>query len=171
MQESFTLYTCPFRDNLNNAYYPNKVTVTNANDLSGAVANDHVAALYRNNHRSNSDFIQSDCIMLDLDNTHTDNPNGWKQLADIEAAFPGVTFYAVGSRNHMKEKNGAAARPKYHVYFPIHTVTDTEQYKRLKEWIISIFPYFDVNARDSARVFVGVENPKVFSCGGVTNED
>ena len=166
MQESFTLYTCGERENLRNTIYPHKVTVLSADDLSGAVVNDHVAALYRNNHRSNSDFIQSDCIMLDLDNTHTDDPAGWKQLADIEATFPGVAFYAVGSRNHMKVKNGAAARPKYHIYFPIHTVTDTERYRYLKEWIISIFPYFDVNARDSARVFVGVENPKVFSCEG-----
>lgn len=162
MQESFTLYASAYRENVQNVYYPQKVVVSNADDLTGAVVHDHVAAMYRGNHRGNDRFIQSDCLMLDLDNTHTDDPSGWKSLNDIEAAFPGVAFYAVESRNHMRVKNGAAARPKYHFYYPINTVTDARNYKRLKEWVISVFPYFDSAAKDSARSFFGVENPKVY---------
>lgn len=168
---TFTLYKCAYRVNKHNAYYPQRVKVSSAENLRGVVMNDHVAATYRNNHRLIDDFIQSDCIMLDLDNDHSDDPAEWKTPDDVAAIFPRVEFYAVESRSHMKVKDGKAARPKHHYYFPINTVTDIEEYRRLKGWILSIFPYFDRNAKDSARFFFGVENPRVYHYGGVTNAD
>ena len=168
---TFTLYNCAYRENARNTYYPNRIAVSSAEDLRGAVMYDHVAALYRDNRRGSDRFSQSDCLQMDLDNTHSDNPADWKTPDDVAAAFPGVEFYAVESRNHMKIKKGAVARPKHHYYFPINTVTDTEEYRRLKEWILSIFPYFDSDAKDSARFFFGVENPRVYHYGGVTNAD
>ena len=173
---TFTLYKCAYRVNEHNAYYPQKVKISGAEDLRGVVMYDHVAATYRNNHRYNDDFIQSDCIMLDLDNTHSDDPADWKTPDDVAAAFPGVEFYAVESRSHMKIKDGKAARPKHHYYFPINTVTNAEKYKQYKEWIISLFRFnnddiFDRKAKDSARMFYGVENPTVYHYGGVTNAD
>lgn len=168
---TFTLYKCAYRVNKHNAYYPQRVKVSSAEDLRGVVMNDHVAATYRNNHRFIDDFIKSDCIMLDLDNDHSDDPVDWKTPDDVAAIFPGVEFYVVESRSHMKVKDGKAARPKHHYYFPINTVTDIEEYRRLKEWILSIFPYFDRNAKDVARMFYGVENPRGYHYGGETNAD
>lgn len=129
--------------------------------MASAAAYDHVCAEYKNNRRGNDNFVCADCLPFDLDNTHSDDPAEWQTLDTVKVTFPGVVFYAVESRNHMKEKNGKAARPKYHLYFPIHEMTDAGEYRRLKEWVISRFPYFDTSAKDATRFFFGVENPQV----------
>ena len=164
--QNMTLYTSGYRGNERNAGYPQKVEISSVEDLRRAVAFDHVCAAYRNNHRAISDFLYSDCLMLDLDNTHSDNPADWKTLEHVKAAFPGVPFYAVESRNHMKPKEGKAPRPKYHLYFAINSTADRDAYALWKSWAVSVFPYFDTNAKDAARFFFGVESPKVLFIAG-----
>lgn len=160
--QQITLYASSYRGNERNALYPLKIEVNSVDDLCRAVAFDHVCAEYRNSHRAITDFIHSDCLMLDLDNTHSENPADWKTLEHVKAAFPGVPFYAVESRNHMKLKDGKAARPKYHLYFAINDTSDSDTYAQWKAWAIAVFPFFDMNAKDAARFFFGVESPKVY---------
>ena len=110
----------------------------------------------------------SDCLPMDCDNS---NPNPlqadlseseWKTPEDVKSAFPNVPFYVVYSRNHMKEKDGKRARPKFHVYFPLKSgFKSIKKYEALKQVALAAFPYFDNNAIDGARFFFGVENPKV----------
>jgi hypothetical protein len=66
----------------------------------------------------------------------------------------------------MKPKHGKAARPKFHVYFPVEKITDADEYKQLKEWVRMVFPAFDVQAKDAARFFFGVERPQIAYCEG-----
>ena len=84
----------------------------------------------------------------------------------MNATFPGVGYYAVPSRNHMKEKDGKAARPRYHLYFPIDAVTDAAEYRRMKEYMLAMFPYFDDNAKDAARFLFGVKGAQAEFMGG-----
>ena len=166
MKDVITLYTSSCRGDERNAFYPTKTIVECTDDLTRAAMFDHVAAEYRNKRRSNGNFLRSDCLIMDLDNAHTDDPAEWKTLEDIRQSFPDVSFYAVESRNHMKVKKGKAARPKYHVYFPINTVSDSEQYRALKDRTARIFPFFDAGAKDAARFFFGVDNPQACFCNG-----
>lgn len=46
-----------------------------------------------------------------------------------------MQFVLIPSRNHMKEKNGKAARPKYHVLFPVADYTDPTLYAAVKSAI------------------------------------
>lgn len=158
---SMTLYYKEVRQNAQNTYYPCKIEVHDSKDLERVIVWDHVCAEYNNFHRSNADFIQADCNMFDVDNTESDDPADWKKPDDVKAAFPNVAFYVSFSRNHMKPKKGKAPRPKFHVYFPDVTITNSEQYKDLKQKVCSYFSAFDPNAKDSARFFYGVEEPKV----------
>lgn len=153
-----TLYCSDQRGNEKNAVYPYKFPVSSSEEMAQAAQYDHVCAEYLNNHRKNDNFIQSDCLAFDLDNTHSENPADWKDLDDVKTAFPGVPFYAVPSRNHMKAKNGKAARPKYHLYFPINPINDRLTYEKIKMMAYSVFPEFDTNAKDAARFFFGVES-------------
>ena len=121
---------------------------------------DHVAAQFRDNQRGNDSFICSDCKMFDVDNADTDTPGEWISPADVRAAFPGVPFYVCYSRNHMKEKNRKAPRPKFHVYFPDEPVSDGGEYRRQKDAVCAYFAAFDWNARDVGRFFFGVEHPQ-----------
>lgn len=151
-----------------NTSYPVRCEITRAEDLRVAAVFDHVCAEYRRNHRSNRDFVRADCLPLDLDNSHSDTPEDWKALEDIQTAFPDVPFYAVPSRNHMKPKEGKLPRPRYHVYFPIDPVTSYPAYRKLKERAIERFPWFDVGAKDAARFLYGVDKPEVITIDGGT---
>lgn len=100
--------------------------------MKAAAEFDHVTAEYKNNHRSNSDFLSSDNIPMDCDNDHSDNPNDWVTPLEVAMAFPGVEFVVVYSRNNMLPKNGKSPRPRFHVYFPIPLITDAAAYTALK---------------------------------------
>ena len=157
----FTLYTADCIGSLPNSIYPYKCIIKDEDSMKAAVAFDHVAAEYTNNHRSNSDFLSSDNIPMDCDNDHSDDPSDWVTPLEVAMAFPRVEFVVVYSRNNMLPKSGKSPRPRFHVYFPISHMTDSAEYTALKKRIAVEFPYFDKNALDSARLLFGVSNPQV----------
>lgn len=156
-----TLFSADCVGSLSNSIYPNKHIVTDETSMKAAVEFDHVTAEYKNNHRSNSNFISADNVPMDCDNDHSDDPNDWVTPLEVAMAFPGVEFVVVYSRNNMLPKSGKSPRPRFHVYYPIPPITDSGEYTALKKRIAAEFPYFDKNALDSARLLFGVPNPQV----------
>ena len=157
----FTLYHSDSRETPANCTYMHKVEVTDKDALLRAVAHDYVCAEYKDGYRSNENFLGSDCLPVDCDNDHSDDPEAWVYPSDVANAFPGVAFAVHYSRNHMKMKAGKAARPKFHVFFSIDRITDAGQYSELKKLVNTIFPYFDTKALDAARFFFGTQKPEV----------
>lgn len=157
----FTLYRSNCLEVPENCTYPHKVEVTGKDSLIDAVKHDYVCAEYQGNYRSSDNFIGSDCLPVDCDNDHSDDPEEWVYPSDVATAFPGVAFAVHYSRNHMKAKGGKAARPKFHVFFAIDRVTEPGQYSEMKKLVNSIFPYFDTKALDAARFFFGTKEPEV----------
>ncbi len=162
-----TLYSADKTGVAENCSYPHKTEVVDADSLKAAVRHDYVCAEYRNNYRSSGNFIGADCLPVDCDNDHTDNEEDWVYPSDVADAFPGVTFAVHYSRNHMKEKRGKAARPKFHVLFAIDRMIDATAYANLKRQVHAMFPYFDEKALDAARFFYGTPNPNVEIFEGV----
>ena len=163
---SFTLYGADCRGNAKNTLYPHRYKIHNLEDFLKMADRDFVCAEYANNWRSSANFIGADCICMDCDNSHSDNPKEWKTLDDVKAAFPDVPFLVHYSRNHMKVKDGKDPRPKFHVIMPIEPVQDDKAYSRMKEQMITVFPQFDPNALDSGRFLFGTENPQGESISG-----
>ena len=157
----FTLYRSNCLEVPENCTYPHKVEVAWKDSLIEAVKHDYVCAEYQGNYRSNDNFIGSDCLPVDCDNDHSDDPDEWVYPSDVATAFPGVAFAVHYSRNHMKAKGGKAARPKFHVFFAIDQVTEPGQYSEIKKLVNTIFPYFDTKALDAARFFFGTKEPEV----------
>lgn len=157
----FTLYSANCLGQPENCLYPNRVDVTDRESLIAAVSHDYVCAEYQGNYRSNDNYIGSNCLSVECDNDHSENPEDWKTPQDIAEIFPDVMFAVHYSRNHMKVKNGKAARPKFHAFFAIDPVTDAEEYSNLKKFLHAMFPYFDTKALDAARFYFGTANPKV----------
>ena len=151
----FTLYSADIAGNPSNCSYPNRHDVTDEAGLKAAICHDYVCAEYKNHYRNNDNFIGSDCLPVDCDNDHSEEPSDWITVDDVAAAFPGVTFAVHYSRHHNREKNGKPARPKFHVLFPIDFISDAAAYSNLKKFINTIFPYFDTQALDAARFFFG----------------
>ena len=141
-----------------NCLYPNRVEVTNAKELQEAVKFDHVCAEYTKNYRNIRNFIRSNVVVMDCDNDHTENPDEWIQVEQLEDLFGDVSYAVAFSRNHMKEKDGKAARPKFHVYFEIAETDDAEHYAAIKAAIKKAYPFFDGNALDAARFLFGADS-------------
>lgn len=157
----FNIYSSNALGNPSNCTYPIICTITDISSLTEAVSHDYVCAEYKGGYRSSGNFIQSNCIPFDCDNDHSDNPADWITPDDVSRAFPCVTFAVHYSRNHMKQKGGKAARPKFHVLFPVPAIYSSKEYSELKRKIHDAFPYFDNNALDSARFFFGTDSPEV----------
>lgn len=153
-----------------NTIYPQKADITSAEELQRVACYDHVAAEYQNDHRNNDNFLNSDCLIMDVDNDHTDDPAAWVTTADIAADLPGVEFYAATSRNHGKEKQSGGktytARPRFHVYFPIDQTTSGAEYADMKQRLSEMFAYYDSNAKDAARFLYGNKGVKASYTGG-----
>ncbi|MBR1886672.1 MAG: primase C-terminal domain-containing protein [Schwartzia sp.] len=150
-----TIYTADCRGREANSVYPNRRVVTNADELKAAVANDHVCAKFRNNHRGKDDFLESDVEVMDCDNGHSENPDDWIAPESMETLFEGVCYAIAPSRNNGKKKGGKAARPRFHIYFPHGKIADAEKCRELKANIQREFPIFDQGAMDAARFIYG----------------
>ena len=117
-----TLFTAKCTGIKANCSYPVKAVVSSAEELQKAVRADHVCASYKNNYRSIDNFQSSDCLVMDIDNDHSENPKDWITSERIASLFEDVDYALATSRSHMLDKDGKAARPKFHIYFPIESV-------------------------------------------------
>ena len=151
----FTIFTANCRGNQGNTLYPNRCDINNEESFKAAIAYDHVCGEFKKAHRSVDDFLSSNCIVMDNDNDHSDNPDDWIYPKDYADLFPDIAYTVAPSRNNMKVKDGKSARPRHHVYFPIDTITDSSSYTLLKQLILANHPFFDANAADAARFIFG----------------
>ncbi len=153
----FILQTANVVCDAKNCFYPNKVEVRNASDLQNAVSKDHVCAEYQKNYRSISNFIKSNVVVMDCDNDHSEDPADWITPEYLDNELASVSYGIAFSRNHMREKGGRAARPKFHVYFEIEETSDPQHYAAIKAGIHRAYPFFDGNALDAARFIFGAD--------------
>ena len=98
----FTLYTATCRENAKNIKYPNDVEVIDEESLKSAVQFDHVSAKFTDDKRSNVSFIESDCLMFDCDNSHSENPEDWVTPLELALTFPDVAFAVAYSRKQNR---------------------------------------------------------------------
>ena len=166
---SFHLYRGDCTGNSKNCRYPHAVEVSGEESLREAVRQDYVAVEYRDAYRSGKNFVRTDCLALDCDNDHSDDPSAWVTPAVLLGLLPDVTAGFHYSRHHMLEKDGRSARPRFHCFFRIDEMTDAEAYAALKKRLNGLFPFFDRKALDSARFFFGTASPAVeFFPGTIT---
>ena len=90
-----TIYDAATVGSRSNCVYPNPVTVTDADTMRQAAAFDHVCAAYKQNYRSVDNFLKADCLPMDCDNDHSDDPNDWLTPFDVAMDFPGVGMISV----------------------------------------------------------------------------
>lgn len=144
-----------------NCSYPNRTVVTSAEELKAAVVRDHVCAEYRENYRSNENFLRADVMVMDIDNDHSEDPVEWITPGKLSELLPDVEFLIAASRHHMLPKDGKTARPKFHVYFPIEECVDSGKYAGMKRALQKLFPFFDANALDAGRFIYGADTEEV----------
>lgn len=161
MKFKITLTPSNYYQDAKKSKYLNPVVVESLEDFKKIILKDYACAVYKGNHRSTDDFLYADAIVFDIDNDHSENPDDWMTPDKVSYFFSDVPIYIQYSRNHMKIKNVKPARPKFHIIMPIDKITDTNEYKSMKEKVHSIFPFVDKQALDSARLLFGTSEPRV----------
>lgn len=87
--------------NEKNCLYTDAKVVTSEDELKDAVANDHVFIQFTNNYRCEANFIKTTTLVVDCDNSHSDDPKDWIHKEDVEMAFPGVAFVIYTNQIHL----------------------------------------------------------------------
>ncbi|CAB0562415.1 hypothetical protein CIP107532_01818 [Corynebacterium diphtheriae] len=159
--KAMTMFTATVAGQQNNAHYPNPHTVTTAADLEAVARLDHVVAEYLGSRRSAASFVTSNCLVLDVDNAHSDDEATWVTPETLAEQLAGVALMTATSRNHQRAKGAQSARPRFHVYFPIAPVADAEAYAGMKKQLAARFEFFDPNAIDAGRFIYGHNDPSV----------
>lgn len=83
----FTIYSADVTGNPGNCSYPHKHVILDEDSLKAAICHDYVCAEYKNSYRNGDNFIGSDCLPVDCDNDHSENPDDWVTPDDIMQAF------------------------------------------------------------------------------------
>lgn len=159
-KEFFTLYYADVREDSSNLFYPHTMEVRNRDDLKKAVCRDHTSILFESGKRSSSNFVKADCVILDVDNSRSENPAEWIEPEHIEKKFPGVRYAINTSRHHEQPKEDKASRSRFHVIFPTQPINTAEDYAALVGTLTQRYPFFDPAAKDAGRFFFGTEEPK-----------
>ena len=162
--KSFTLSIAEgFREKQYNCIYSKEASISSIEDFKNAVQFDHLPPALKNNYRDDTNFIQADCVIVDFDNTHSDNPEKWITPEKLAERLPNVAFAYSYSRNHMKEKEGRTPRPKWHAVFPLsEVIKDIDIFRQLQSDICKLITEADTGAKGATHFFYGVENPE---CG------
>ncbi len=140
--------------NTKNTNYNIVEEINNPKDFKRAVQYDHVMCRFKENKRSNANFLSCDVLFADVDNASNDAED-WISIKDFRTQFSDCEYYLATSRNHDKEKNGNAARNKFHVYFPIKEVTSKEELSALLKALTNKYAFFDKSVKDPSRFFFG----------------
>ena len=74
----FTIYHADCIGQAGNCLYPHAVEITDKASLAQAVNKDYVCAEYKGSYRNNDNFIGSNCLPVDCDNDHSEDPEDWK---------------------------------------------------------------------------------------------
>lgn len=92
VQLTMTLFAADVCGKYTNCDYPNEIKVTDKESLIQAVSRDYICAEFADHRRSMKNFLVSDCLAMDCDNDHSEDPAQWVTPETVAAAFEDVTF-------------------------------------------------------------------------------
>ena len=81
--KAMTIFPAQVADQQNNAHYPDPHTETTAADPEPVARLDHVVAEYVSGRRSAGSFVTSNCLVMEVDNSHTENQADWVTPASL----------------------------------------------------------------------------------------
>ncbi|MFA7082399.1 MAG: hypothetical protein WC135_07285 [Bacteroidales bacterium] len=90
MKFKITLTPSDYYQDAKKSKYLNPVVVKSLDDFKKVILKDYACAIYKDNHRSNNDFLYADAIVFDIDNDYSENPDDWITPDKTSCFFSGV---------------------------------------------------------------------------------
>lgn len=162
------IYRSNVYQNPKNVFYEMEFEIKSIEDLRIATRYDYVPWKMAGK-RCLENAIECDFIYHEYDNNHSDDPSEWVTIEKAKSElYKGIEAYYLTSRNHNKEKEGKAPRPKFRVFMPCKKIISVEKYDQYKEYFRAWFPLCDHNALDAARFFLGFDSPEIEYVTGIS---
>ena len=144
---------------------PTHITETNAGEFFKL---DHAPILFKGGYRKSENFEYASCIVFDIDNSHSDNPDDWITPDKLACRLQslGINYWIAASRNHLLSKGDKAPRPKFHVYLPLSVpLRNSDKFVHFCKWCIETFGA-DPKVKSKAQQIFGYgDNPNAFVDG------
>jgi hypothetical protein len=125
-------------DYYNQRFEQTPTVVSTADELKSVVEYDHTFSAFRGTdkngdslpggqgYKNAENWVSSQCLWFDVDNSHTDDPSLWAQPEEVQAALDAdeICYTMYTSKSHMQGKDRPdgsfeSARPKMHVAIPL----------------------------------------------------
>ena len=152
--------------NKKNCLYAHKGIVKTVDEFKGFLKYDHTFIQFKGNYRSKDNFIKTNTVVFDCDNEFSDEPSKWIYPETIADIFKNVRCIVYTSRNHMKQKGNKSPRPRFHVIFPVESITKAKAYADFTSTVCGMYSFFDDNAIDAGRFFFGNPDTEVIVFNG-----
>lgn len=157
-------------------YYPNEfktiVDIDNIQNFSNAIAYDNMFShftgdKYKYSREGNATFVTLNVYVIDIDNTHSENPEDWVGINEFIRKYKEWDFYIVTSKSHNiekideKTKDVSSPRPRYHIYFLLDEEILDESKVPKTEKVKSFDESFDAAALGAKRFFYASPNAEI----------
>ena len=147
--------------NAKNCLYSHKGIAKTADEFKEFLEHDHTFIQFKGNYRSKDNFIKTNAVVFDCDNEFSDEPSKWIYPENIADIFKNVRCIVYTSRNHMNQKGNKSPRPRFHVIFPVESITKATAYADFTSTVCGMNSFFDDNAIDAGRFFFGNPDTEV----------
>jgi len=122
------------------------IDVANIDELQEVITKQNYSpAIYKDNHRTNDNFIQAELIALDFDSGLS--------IEVAKEVFKNYQHIIGTTRNHRKEKNGVVADRFRVILFLSEPISDSKTYRATLFDLLKKYPQADEACKDPARMF------------------
>lgn len=135
------------------------VEVNNLQDfVKFATKHNYSTGIFKDNYRNKANFIEAECIALDVDN---EDPEDNYTIADAKALFADFKHIIMPSKSHQKEKNGRVADRFRVILFLERPITDAKDFTATWGQLLKFYPAADKACKDASRFYY--PSPEAYS--------
>lgn len=142
-----------------NKSYFEPVQVNSVAELAQyATQNHYSTGVFQDNHRKISNFLEAECIALDIDN----DEGSEFTIDQAKDLFKDYKHLIMPSKSHLKRKGNKGKRHRFRVILFLDSpVTDSKDFKATWYKLKDYCPHIDDACKDSSRFFY--PSPEVYS--------
>ena len=123
-----------------------------------ATKHNYSTGIFKNNYRNKANFIEAECIALDVDN---EDPQDNYTIDGAKQLFADYKHIIMPSKSHQKDKNGRVADRFRVILFLERPITDAKDFTATWGQLLKFYPAADKACKDASRFYY--PSPQAYS--------